>query len=64
MLKLKTRKTAYKRYKKTSSGKFVYKHAFKGHLLMNKSKKQKARLSINNTVKKVDLKNLNFMLPY
>ena len=64
MLKLKTRKTAYKRYKKINFNKFIYKHAFKGHLLMNKSKIQKKRLSLNNFVKKVDLKNLKFMLPY
>jgi len=40
MLKLKNRKSAQKRYKKTGTGKFLRRHAYKGHLLMHKSKKQ------------------------
>ena len=37
MLKLKTRKSALKRYKKTGMGNFLHRHAYKGHLLMKKS---------------------------
>jgi len=33
MPKLKTRKAALKRYKKTGAGNFLRRHAYKGHLL-------------------------------
>ena len=36
MIKLKTRKSAEKRYKKTGTGQFLRRHAYKGHLLMKK----------------------------
>jgi Ribosomal protein L35. len=36
MIKLKTRKAAEKRYKKTGTGRFLRRHAYKGHLLMKK----------------------------
>ena len=45
MPKLKTRKAALKRYKKTGAGNFLRRHAYKGHLLMKKSNVQKRRLS-------------------
>ena len=45
MPKLKTRKAALKRYKKTGTGNFLRRHAYKGHLLMKKSNVQKRRLS-------------------
>ena len=38
MPKLKTRKAVAKRYKKTATGKFLRKHAYKGHLLMHNRK--------------------------
>jgi large subunit ribosomal protein L35 len=45
MPKLKTRKAASKRYKVTGSDNFLRRHAFKGHLLMKKSNRQKRKLS-------------------
>jgi large subunit ribosomal protein L35 len=45
MPKLKTRKAASKRYKVTGNDNFLRRHAFKGHLLMKKSNKQKRKLS-------------------
>ena len=41
MPKLKTRKAAKKRYKTTGTGIFLRRHAYKGHLLMKKSNRQK-----------------------
>ena len=41
MLKLKTRKSAAKRYKVTRTGLFLRRHAYKGHLLRKKSNTQK-----------------------
>jgi len=64
MLKLKTRKAALKRYKKTRSGKFLRRHAYKGHLLMKKSNKQKRKLSTAVCVHDCDMKAISYMLPY
>lgn len=64
MPKLKTRKSAAKRYKITGNNNFLRRHAFKGHLLMKKSKKQKRKLSQVLCVKKSDTKTIQSMLPY
>jgi len=64
MPKLKTRKATAKRYKITGNDNFLRRHAFKGHLLMNKSKKQKRKLSQVLCVKKSDRKAIQLMLPY
>lgn len=64
MSKLKTRKAASKRYKVTGTGNFLRKHAFKGHLLMKKSKRQKRKLSQKIGVNLNDLKPIRMMLPY
>ena len=63
MPKLKTRKAASKRYKLTGNKNFLRRHAFKGHLLMKKSNKQKRKLSQTLCVNKNDRKAINFMLP-
>jgi large subunit ribosomal protein L35 len=64
MPKLKTRKSALKRYKKTGTGKFLHRHAYKGHLLMNKSNRQKRKLSQIISVSTNDSKPIKLMLPY
>jgi|TARA_B110000444_G_C18798959_1_gene576401 large subunit ribosomal protein L35 len=64
MPKLKTRKAAAKRYKKTGNNNFLRRHAYKGHLLMKKSKKQKRKLSTTICVTKADMKPIQLMLPY
>jgi large subunit ribosomal protein L35 len=64
MPKLKTRKAAAKRYKITSNGNFLRRHAFKGHLLMKKSNKQKRKLSQTICVNLRDTKAIKIMLPY
>lgn len=64
MPKLKTRKAAAKRYKMTGNKKYLRRHAFKGHLLMKKSNRQKRKLSQVLCVKKVDMKAIKIMLPY
>lgn len=64
MPKLKTRKAAAKRYKITGNDNFLRHHAFKGHLLMKKSKKQKRKLSQVICVKKSDRNSIQLMLPY
>ena len=64
MPKLKTRKAALKRYKKTGAGNFLRRHAYKGHLLMKKSKTQKRKLSQTICVSISDSKPIKLMLPY
>ena len=64
MPKLKTRKAAAKRYKITGSNNFLRHHAFKGHLLMKKSNRQKRKLSQTICVNVNDLKAIKLMLPY
>ena len=64
MPKLKTRKAAAKRYKATGSDNFLRRHAYKGHLLMKKSNKQKRKLSQKICVNKSDTKAIKLMLPY
>ena len=64
MPKLKTRKAASKRYKITGNKNFVRKHAFKGHLLMKKSNRQKRKLSQVIQVNYNDIQAIKLMLPY
>lgn len=64
MLKLKTRKSASKRYKRTGIGKYLRRHAYKGHLLMHKTKRQKRKLSQTLCVHVSDSKAIKLMLPY
>ena len=64
MPKIKTSKSAKKRFKKTTNGLFLYKRAFKGHLLEHKSSKRKRFLSQRMVVFSGDAKALKSMLPY
>ena len=64
MLKLKTRKAALKRYKINGNSKFLRRRAFKGHLLIKKSNRQKRRLSQRLCVDQNDIKPIKLMLPY
>ena len=64
MPKLKTRKSAAKRYKVTGTNNFLRRHAYKGHLLMHKSNKQKRKLSQRLCVSISDMKPIKLMLPY
>jgi len=64
MPKIKTRKSAYKRYKKTGSGNFLRRHAYKGHLLRKKSQARKRKLSQNLCVSFTNIKAIKLMLPY
>ena len=64
MEKLRTRKAAAKRYKITGNVNFLRRHAFRGHLLMKKSNKQKRKLAQRICVKKSDKKVIKLMLIY
>ena len=64
MPKIKTRKSALKRFRKTVTGKFMRKKAFKGHLLEKKSAKRKNALSRKMVVFKGDAIAIRSMIPY
>jgi len=64
MPKLKTRKAASKRYKITGSDNFLRRHAYKGHLLMKKSNRQKRKLSQVILVNSNHTQSIKLMLPY
>ncbi len=64
MPKLKTRKSAAKRFRLTGSGKIVRRKAFKNHLLQHKNTARKTRLSKLTIVDERDEHNVKAMLPY
>ncbi|HEY9851515.1 MAG TPA: 50S ribosomal protein L35 [Leptolyngbyaceae cyanobacterium] len=64
MPKLKTRKSAAKRFRKTGSGKIMRRHAFKNHMLEHKTTKRKRYLSQAALVDETDAENVRLMLPY
>ena len=57
MSKLKTRKSAAKRFKATATGKFMRRRAFHNHLLDHKSSKLKRHLSTKAVVDERDADN-------
>ena len=62
MSKLKTRKAALKRYKKTANNKFIKRRGFKAHILTKKSSKRKRGLRKSVTVAKADVASIKKML--
>jgi large subunit ribosomal protein L35 len=64
MPKLKTRRSAAKRFRATGSGKIVRRKAFKNHLLEHKTSGRKRRLSKMAVVNERDVENVHLMLPY
>ncbi|NEQ30651.1 MAG: 50S ribosomal protein L35 [Leptolyngbya sp. SIO4C5] len=64
MPKLKTRRAAAKRFRRSGSGKIMRRKAFKNHLLEHKSTARKSRLSQKTVVHEADVENVEAMLPY
>lgn len=64
MPKLKSRRAAAKRFRRSGSGKIMRRKAFKNHLLQHKGTDRKARLSKITTVSEGDAPNVELMLPY
>lgn len=64
MPKLKTRRSAAKRFKRSGSGKFMRRKANKNHLLEHKTTHRKTRLSQKAVVSEQDAENVRAMLPY
>lgn len=64
MPKLKTKKSAAKRFKPLKSGKIKRSQAYKSHILTKKSKKRKRNLRKTALISDANLKNVKLMLPY
>lgn len=64
MPKLKTRRAAAKRFRRSGSGKIMRRKAFKNHLLQHKSSDRKSRLSKIAVVDETNAENVELMLPY
>lgn len=64
MPKIKTRKSAAKRYNMTGTGKVKYKKQGLRHILTKKSSKRKARLRHSGILSKVEQKRAHVQMPY
>ena len=64
MPKLKTNRSAAKRFRVTGSGKIKRNKAYKRHILSNKGKKQKRHLRKATTVAAVETTNIRKLIPY
>ncbi|MEE9578017.1 MAG: 50S ribosomal protein L35 [Gemmatimonadota bacterium] len=62
MPKMKTRRSAAKRFRKTGSGVLRRRRAFSSHILTKKSRKRKRRLRKPTNVSKADTKRVKRML--
>jgi large subunit ribosomal protein L35 len=63
MPKMKTRRGAAKRFKRTGSGKLKRHHAYHTHILTKKSRKRKRKLRKSTLVSKADAKRIERLLP-
>lgn len=63
MPKIKTNRAAAKRFKKTGSGKFVYKKSHANHILGKKTRKRKRSLRKSLLVDSTNMKELKNLLP-
>lgn len=64
MPKMKTNRSAAKRFKRTASGKLKHKRAFLRHILTSKTSKRKRQLRKAGYVGGADQKRLETLLPY
>lgn len=64
MPKMKTRRAAAKRFKKTGTGKIKRTSNYRGHFLSKKTSTRKRRLRKDSLVSKSDEKRISKLLPY
>jgi large subunit ribosomal protein L35 len=64
MPKMKSNRSAAKRFRKTATGKIRHKKAFKNHILTHKSSKRKRHLRKGDSLEKGDEKRVKVILPY
>jgi large subunit ribosomal protein L35 len=64
MPKIRTSRTAAKRFTVTKTGKVKFKHAYARHMFSAKNPKQKARLRKTGILRKADAERVLRMMPY
>ena len=64
MPKMKTRRSAAKRFKVTAGKKVIGQHAYGSHILTKKSRKRKRKLRKGTLISKTDEKRILRNLPY
>ncbi|MBI5529652.1 MAG: 50S ribosomal protein L35 [Deltaproteobacteria bacterium] len=64
MPKIKTKRGAYKRFRKTGSGKIKRKRAYHSHILTSKDRKRKRRLRKGTYVDKTNAAKIKRLIPY
>ena len=64
MPKVKTNRSAAKRFKKTGTGKLVRVKAYKSHILTKKTTKRKRNLRKSTVVDETNVKNMKKIMPY
>jgi large subunit ribosomal protein L35 len=62
--KIRTRKTAAKRFEATATGKILKRKTGKGHLMLKKSPSRKRRLDMKSPLTSGEKKNIKRMVPY
>lgn len=63
-MKLKTKKTVAKRFRKTATGKLKRNKAYKRHILTSKTRKNKRHLKASTLVFEGDVPRMKRLLPY
>ena len=63
MPKLKTKRAAAKRFKRTGTGKLKRHHAYMSHILTKKSQSRKRKLRKSSLISQSDTVRINRMLP-
>jgi len=64
MPKMKTKRAAAKRFKRTGTGKVKRRHNYKDHILTKKSPKRKRKLRKAGLIAKTDLGRIDRAMPY
>lgn len=63
MPKIKTNRAAAKRFKKTGTGKFVFRKANSSHILTKKTTKRKRSLRKGQIIDKTNVREIKLLLP-
>jgi large subunit ribosomal protein L35 len=61
---MKTRRAAAKRFKKTETGKFMYRKAGSSHILTSKTRKRKRVLKKDTEISEARVKSIKRMTPF
>ena len=64
MPKLKTKRGAAKRFKRTGSGKIIRSKAFGNHILTKKTTKRKRSIRKSEVINSANVKNISRLIPY